>query len=320
LPVAYWGVFGYVIFLLFLLAARTPGKHPFTFWSVLLLLAMVFSGAALYFGYISTSKIGSYCILCIANYAISFALLIYCFITYRRFSNKKYFTDLGQSLKYSISHKALVLPLISVLALIVVTWSATPQYWEFQMAQQEFANVELETGITDEGNPWIGNPEAEITIHVYSDYMCFQCAKTHHILRSLLEQKNQFKLVAHQYPLDHEFNPVVVKDPFHVGSGKMSLLALYGLTRNKFWEVNDALFEIAMSKQSFSTNLLAEKTGLTSGEFAWALEQPEFRKILEIEIRRGMKKRITSTPTFIIDGTKYSGHLPPAILSDIGLR
>jgi len=40
----------------------------------------------------------------------------------------------------------------------------------------------------------------------------------------------------------------------------------------------------------------------------------ETLKILEKDIRKGLKNRIIGTPSFIVDGKVYAGHLPTEIL------
>jgi len=40
-------------------------------------------------------------------------------------------------------------------------------------------------------------------------------------------------------------------------------------------------------------------------------------KKLENDIRTGLKKNIYGTPSFVIDGNVYTGHIPPNILKQI---
>lgn len=97
----------------------------------------------------------------------------------------------------------------------------------------------------------------------------------------------------------------------------MALFAIHALYNGDFWKVNDALFELGKQGASFSTTTLAEKTGFTSGEFAAAITSTEYRKILDRDIKKGLKLRITSTPTFVINGQKYTGTIPTSVLEEI---
>ncbi|MCB2147289.1 MAG: thioredoxin domain-containing protein [Deltaproteobacteria bacterium] len=318
LPIAYWGIFGYALFLFVLLKVPKFKAHLISIWAFLLLLSLIFAISSIYLGYISFSRIHSYCILCILSYFCSFALFIYCWITYSRFHKNSLFLDLILSFKIISEKKINLLSITIMLLLFTNIWIFIPRYWEYESFDIE-NSIDLQKGITREGNPWIGSEKAKTTIHVYSDYMCFQCSKMHYILRSMISNDpNKFKLIIHHYPLDHSYNPIIVSDPYHVGSGKMAQLAVYAMTKGKFWEMNDALFEIGRGKVSFNTEWIAEKTGFSSGELVWALKQPYFRKIIDSDIRRGMKLRITSTPSFVINGNVYSGSIPKEILISAG--
>ena len=65
-PIAVWGVLGYLSFLLMLLLSLGPSAHHQRVWTLLFSMALGFSGYSLALAAISTFLIGSYCILCIA--------------------------------------------------------------------------------------------------------------------------------------------------------------------------------------------------------------------------------------------------------------
>jgi len=140
----------------------------------------------------------------------------------------------------------------------------------------------------------------------------------HLLLRRLItEHPGRIKLIHHHYPMDHEFNSVVVPEPFHVGSGKMSMIAIYAASKGKFWEMNDALYQMGRDKKPFNTRTLAETTGFSGGELAAATQHPQIREFLSHDIRQGMKLGITGTPTYVIDGKVYEGSIPREILEKI---
>ncbi|BHH82936.1 hypothetical protein LA52FAK_12250 [Desulforhopalus sp. 52FAK] len=204
---------------------------------------------------------------------------------------------------------------LSLSVLFTASESALPHYW---FSTKSPAKVNLKTGITPSGNPWIGAENPQITITAYSDYLCFQCLKTHFYLRKIIaKHPEKLRLIHRHYPLDHEFNPIVVPEPFHVGSGKMALLAIYAMKRDKFWEMNDALFAIGREKKSINIEKLSNKVGLPYNEVAAAISNPYYREQLSYDILSGMKLRILATPTFIIDGKKYTGSIPPETLNTI---
>ncbi len=102
----------------------------------------------------------------------------------------------------------------------------------------------------------------------------------------------------------------------HLGvlSGNMALIAIYAASKDRFWEMNDALFEIAGQKKAFNTKDLAKKTGLDVGGLSKALRDPNIQLKLQRDIMEGLKFGITGTPAFVIDGKVYLGQLPPEII------
>jgi protein-disulfide isomerase/uncharacterized membrane protein len=319
IPVAHYGLFGYLLFLILLLSSRhseyssRPSSH--SLWALLVLLGGLYSLTSIYFSYVSATKIHSYCILCLICFAVNLFLFYISLLVYRRQNHSTFGQEIVASF-YNISRNKLLLTSIICLTLLFsVGGSFLPQYWLFT---KPFVKIDLKTGTTPSGNPWIGAKNPQITITEYSDYLCFQCRKTHFILRNIVAQyPEELRLIHRHYPLDHEFNPTVVANPFHIGSGKMALLAIYAMTKDKFWEMNDALFSLGKEKESFNIESLSKKVDLPFNELGAAISNPYYRKILNHDILSGMKLRIIATPTFIIDGEKYTGSIPPEALNTI---
>lgn len=142
----------------------------------------------------------------------------------------------------------------------------------------------------------------------------------HQFLRNFIaEHPDTIRLVHHHYPMDHEFNNIVVPEPFHIGSGKMAMIAIYAASKNRFWKMNDALYAVGREKQAFNTRFLAEQTGFSAGELAAASQHPQIREALLYDIRQGMKLHITGTPSYVIDGQVYTGSIPAELLQK-GIR
>jgi len=315
LPLAYWGFFAYALFLLFFLATLRKKNGSEQLWSLLFLLGLIYAVAAVSFGYISATKIKAHCILCIVSHAISFALLFASWIILRRFCAGSFLAVLKDGLRYIFKSQPLKIGILSLFLGFLCTRIYLPPYWQYSLPP---FTGSVPNGLTEEGHPWIGAENPEITIHEYADYQCFQCGKMHQFLRRLIaEHPRKIKLIHHHYPMDHEFNNIIVPEPFHIGSGKMAMIAIYSVTKEKFWEMNDALYAIARTKEPFNTRILAEMTGFTSGELSAAAKHPQIREFLLYQIRQGMKLEITGTPTYVIDGHVYQGSIPANILHKV---
>ena len=314
LPVAIWGLFGYAVFGIILLAAHNNKPEKISLWSLLFILGLLYSAAAIYFGYISATKIHSYCILCILSYGISFFLLVYAWIIRRRFDKHDFVKSLGTALPYLSRNIFLRTALIILVFLGIGTKILLPQYWSYTLADPDHT---IATGMTKDFHPWIGAQDPILTIEEYSDYQCFQCYKMHFILRQLIARyPDRIRLIHHHYPMDNSVNNIIVPTPFHVGSGKMAMMAIYASLKGKFWETNDVLFEMGRTKKPFNTKILAEKTGLPSGELAMATKDKRIMLLLRKDILAGMKLKIMGTPSFVINNQVYAGVIPASILED----
>ncbi|WP_459945523.1 vitamin K epoxide reductase/DsbA family protein [Desulfocastanea catecholica] len=315
LPLAYWGFFAYLLFLVIFLNAFKMVNDSKKLWYVLYLLALLYSGTAVYFGYISTSKIKSYCILCLVSYAISISLLVYSWIILRRFCTDSLLIGLRNGLNYIINSRKLKLSILFLFGVFIGIKFYLPHYWHYSFSPN---TASIPAGMTDDGHPWIGTANPEIIIHVYADYQCFQCSKMNTLLRKVIvAHPGKIQLIHHHYPMDHQFNNIIVPEPFHIGSGKMAMIGIYAAAKNKFWEMNDALYALGRSKQPFNTKALASTTGFTPDELADAIRNTKIRDILLHDIRQGMKLRITGTPAYVIDGKVYQGTIPADILEAI---
>jgi protein-disulfide isomerase len=175
----------------------------------------------------------------------------------------------------------------------------------------------MSTGLTDEGHPWIGAERPALEIAEFADYQCFQCRKMHYYLRELVAKyPDKIRLIHRNYPMDHEVN-FIVQEPFHVGSGKMALLAIHAAMAGRFWQMNDFLFDLAGNGKDIDLKEVSEKTGLDPLGLAGSLQNPVFRQRLMIDIRSGMKLRILGTPSYLINSKVYEGHIPAEILAPI---
>jgi uncharacterized membrane protein/protein-disulfide isomerase len=312
LPLAIWGFWAYLLFLIVFLGTMRNTKEAKTLWYLLFLLGIIYSAASIYFGYISATKIKAYCILCLLSYGISFSLLFYSWIILRRFSADTFGSGILKGLQQIFHSQILLAGILSLVTLLIGLKFFLPVYWQYSFPPP---STTISTGMTEKGNPWIGSDAPEITIHEYADYQCFQCRKIHLFLRRLIATyPEKIKLVHHHYPMDHEFNNIIVPTPFHVGSGKMAMIAIYAASTGNFWEMNDALYTVGMEKQAFNTRGLAHMTGFSPGELAAATRHPQIREKLLYDIRQGMQLEITGTPTFVINDQVYQGSIPVEIL------
>lgn len=315
LPVAVWGVAGYVFFLLLLVFTVFPSAGRRRVWTLCLATAIIFSIGSTAFAAISSLLIGSYCILCIATYAINFLLVYFTWIIRRRFHADRPESVLVNDLRFFWQKRRFSIPVFTAFAGgMLAALLAFPAYWQVALPA---ASASIPIGITAEGLPWIGAENPVLDIVEFTDYQCFQCRKMHYYLRELVARHpDKIRLTHCNYPMDHEFNPIVT-EPFHVGSGQMALLAIHAAVNGRFVELNDLLFAKAAAGQAIDLAEAARETGIDLRGLQQALTHEPYKRHLLRDIRQGMKLRIAGTPSYWINGSVYEGRIPPELLKPI---
>ncbi|RPH49381.1 MAG: hypothetical protein EHM85_14030 [Desulfobacteraceae bacterium] len=316
-PVAVWGVVGYLFCLMLLLFAFSASAGKKRIWPLFFAISLVFSFISIIFAVISTLYIRSYCIMCILNYGINFLLLFYSWLITRRFGEKEgIIKGFRQDIKFIFNKRRLILSLFAPYAVLVISiFIYFPAYWNLSPPP---LSSNVPKGITEDGHPWIGGSEnPELVVTEFTDYLCFQCKKMHFMLRRLVEKNpGKIRLVHRHYPMDQRYNPIV-KEPFHVGSGEMSLLSIYAAKEGKFWEMNDILFGVDIRGDKIDINALAIKAGLDAGKLGLSLYDNSIRHVLWIDIKDGLKAGISGTPAYMINGKLYLGQIPADIFKKV---
>lgn len=311
-PVAIWGVVGYT----FLLGLLIPGWRTRALearnWAIIFWMALAFSLVSIGFAAVSTFLIHSYCILCVGIYLVSFFTLWFSWLIRRRFATRGLLTDSVGDLNFLWQRRRLLAPLLSLALLgMIALMVFMPPYWHMKPLR---LSQSVPSGLTAEGHPWIGAVDPKIEIELYSDYQCFQCRKVHYYLRQFIARHpDTIRIVHRHFPMDHTVNPIV-KQPFHTGSGKMALLAMFAASKGKFFQMNDLLFDLAGRQKQINLKWLARKTGLKHDDLIRSLKDPRLRQKLSRDIRQGIELRLVGTPGFVIDGEVYIGKLPEKVL------
>ena len=316
-PIPIWGVLGYLVILFLLISAwRHRLDEKKYIWPTLFFVALIYSINSLLLALISALIIHSHCIMCILSHAANLLLLFYFWLIYRRFEKKGIAKGFIDDLKlYRKNWKLWCCGFLTPIALAITLVMFFPPYWQFEM---ERLDVSIGRGATEEGYPWIGAENPDLVITEFSDYQCFQCKKMHIFLRQLVAQyKDRLRLVHRHFPMDQEYNPIV-SEPFHAGSGKMAIIALYAQEKDQFWEVNDLLFDLAGNKRDFNTATIANQMKDTnSGELVAALKSKYLRLRLKHDIAMGIEKGVKGTPAIVIDGDVYLGTIPKNVMNAI---
>ncbi|MEJ5359922.1 MAG: vitamin K epoxide reductase family protein [Desulfobacterales bacterium] len=313
-PVAAWALLGYFVFLGFVLIRfdRPPATAGLP--SLSFAVAAGFVGYSLFLAGISSFVIGSYCLLCMGLYVVNFALLGWSWSLYRKRNCPSFCKALALDLLHIFQTKTGRALLATIVAAVGALTLFYPAYWE----TRPFAlSTALPSGLTAEGRPWIGATEPAVEIVEFADYLCFQCRKMHFHLRRLVERyPEKIRLVHVHYPMDHEVNPAV-QVPFHIGAGRLAMLAIYAAGQGRFWQVNDLLYAMSESRREIDLHEISARTGLATNGLAASLEDRAIREKLRADLSLAASVGVEATPTFLVQGRTYVGTIPEEVFRDI---
>ena len=312
LPVPVWGIVGYTFFLLFLLIAKNRDAQNKRVWNLLFLIAAAFTLYSIILAAISTFYIRSYCIMCIVLYAANLLLLFYTRMVRSRFKSGGLIEGLKKDIQFFQARRRFVLCMFTPFFVgIILLLLFFPAYWQFD---PPLLTSKLNSGTTRDGHPWIGAENPKLVITEYTDYLCFQCRKMHFFLRQLIaENPDKIRLIHRNFPMDHSVNPIV-KEPFHIGSGKMALMAIYAATQNKFWQMNDLLFEITGQSDAINVRKLAARLEMDPKTLMHSVNDKSARLLLQQDILSALKLQISGTPAYVIHENVYLGQIPAEII------
>ncbi len=312
-PVPVWGFVGYAVYLTILAFAWYGKGNNARVWTLLMSISLFFSLYSLVLAGISTFIIHSYCIMCILSYAVNFMLLYFSWLVRKRYKSEGFLSAIRLDVKYIAGFpKAAFLMSLFFSAGVLSMLFYFPPYWKLA---PPMLSKDIPSGLTEEGYPWIGAENPELEIVEFADYQCFQCKKMHSFLRGIVQSRpSKIRLIHRHFPMDHKINPLVDK-PFHSGAAKLAILSIFAAERGKFWEMNDLIFNETHQTDVLDIRFFAEKTGLDPEELGKALRDFRLWVKLRKDILDGMRKGLTGTPGFIIDGKVYIGHIPPEVLA-----
>jgi len=175
----------------------------------------------------------------------------------------------------------------------------------------------LRQGITEEGYPVLGNPDAPVEVRDYSSFSCPGCAVFHDdVFPQLLPRIESGEISFVYVPLQTGGIP---------NAGGAARTALCAGEQGKFWEMHEVLFDW----HNRFVNTAFQGNRLTAGIEALGLDVEEYNacfnsaRISDV-LAAAQAEGVTSTPTIQIDGVTVGTptQLPTAadILSAIDAR
>jgi protein-disulfide isomerase/uncharacterized membrane protein len=294
---------------------RAKWEDPYR--QALLVLATLSVGASIVMASVSLSE-GSWCPFCVAWYVLNAALA---WLTWRT-------RDVHVGWRDAIDD--MLGPPAVIAALVFGATVAGTMSW-YRSAHDELEaerNAEFvpklveelrkdpprEIDITD--SPSKGADDPEVTIVEFGDFQCPHCAKLFHGVEEYAKgSSRRVKIVFAHYPLGQSCNPNV--DDRHKFACGAAIASECAGQQGKFWEYATTLFDNQDDLEPTDLREYAKDTGLDIEKYDRCLVDPAAAARVHADVERGAKVEITGTPTFLINGYKWTGAMPPSLLAGV---
>jgi len=157
-------------------------------------------------------------------------------------------------------------------------------------------------------DPYLGSAESKIIIEEYGDMQCPACKEGDPVLKQIaLKYQNDVKFVFKDFPLVE----------LHADSLKAALAGQCAHEQEKFWQLEEIIFENQDKLKVPDLKRYAVQAGLDSIKFGACLDSNKYIKSVESDYEEGLARKINSTPSVFINGQIYNGEITLEALSEI---
>lgn len=299
LPVPLWAIITYLalgtLAALGLLAQKEPLKHAGDY----ILLASVWCALySAYLAYVSLFILKTLCALCAGLYAVNLGLFVAGILASYPLSG--FMKRRGQDGAWLLRNPARLGLTGFFLVLLIAGMSVL-------YARSERVGAEPVSGIDVAGDPVIGFERAPVTIIEFSDFECPACRHMHENVKVLLEKyKYQVRLIHKNYPLDSSCNPSVPA-PMHPNACNAAAASVCAQSMGKYQSYSEKLWTATdLTPQSLIA--MAAGEGMDKTAFQQCMKSDETRLKVLNDISVGDAIKLEATPTFVINGLKFTGY------------
>ena len=146
----------------------------------------------------------------------------------------------------------------------------------------------------------IGPPEAPVTLVEYGDYECPYCAAAHPIVKRLRATLgDRLRFVFRNFPLNS----------VHPHASVAAQAAEAAAAQGKFWPMHDVLYGHQATLADHGMDEFALRVGLEIYKFNADLSSERFAQRVREDFEGGQASGVTGTPTFFINGERYTGEI-----------
>jgi protein-disulfide isomerase len=143
-----------------------------------------------------------------------------------------------------------------------------------------------------------GDLNAPLVLVEYGDYECPHCGHAYFIVKRLQKHfGNKLAFVFRNFPLNE----------IHPEAEIAAESAEFAATKDRFWEMHDAIFENQAELSAETLVQFARQLELPTGELEAAWSNQTYRNRVRADFDGGVRSGVNGTPTFFINGRRHEG-------------
>lgn len=327
MPLAMWGLIGYVIaFALSILAKQSEALMQPAL-TLLMGLALLFVSIDLVLLGQMVFVIRALCPLCLLTYGVNIALLL---LTWQALGLpfSKIMSRLPESLQVLFPSQRqpaawafwgiVALGTLGSFGLNAATLFANQgsagdsrEHLRRYVSQQKRLSVDVS------GDPTMGPQDAIFQLIEFSDFLCPVCQRASKMNPIILaSHRRDARFIFKHFPLDTACNNRVSR-MVHPGACQVAAASECAHLQGMFWPFHDRIFEEGHDYKIANLEVDAVKLGLNREQFKVCMSSGEGMEAVKRDIAEAAKIRVTSTPTFLINGVRITGVIKPAMFEDL---
>jgi protein-disulfide isomerase len=156
------------------------------------------------------------------------------------------------------------------------------------------------------GAPSLGDPKSTVTLVEFSDFECPICRSLHDVMRGMLRNYPQVRVVFKDYPIE-------VLHPW-ARTAALAGRCAYQQNPATFWKMYDSIYDnqeiISAANAWMKMTEYAGQAGLNADGFRACMASSEAGAAIDASRANGQKLDVNSTPTIFVNGRRLVGADP----------
>jgi protein-disulfide isomerase/uncharacterized membrane protein len=326
MPLAFWGVIGYVaVFALSLLALQSAEWSARAI-SLLFALSVLCVLADLVLFGLMVFVIRFYCLFCLLTYGVNLALLLIsaCSLPPPRLAAIR---QVGSSLAAVLPSRersaaglfwaVIIVGILGTVGTHLSTlFVSQGPFGAMRKQIREFASRQPRVNPTIAGDPELGPANAPVQIIEFSDFFCPSCQRASQLNRIILaNHRHDVRFVFKHFPLDTACNDKVSR-MVHPGACQVAAASECAHLQGRFWAFHDLVFEQSPKYNASNIDADVARLGLDMSRFRACMDSAQGLEAVKLDIAEAAKVGVGSTPTYVLNGLPITGGLSPSVFDE----